>query len=225
MRHSGSDRVARPAPEPLRLDDLGRRFGTELSSLGRDCLRGWERYIPPRTMSFDLLEIGAGGGASLRTWRDWFPRARLVGLDVRRIAPDPAIERCEIVHGAQTDPEVMRRLVRTYRFRMIVDDGSPYPEEKIQTFLAFFPWLEPGSVYFCCTGFDGTDGVAAAIGHVRAGVPSEVASVPEWFARMAATLAGDPAPSTPENDLTMFGETLDQTREVAFLRGSVVVVR
>ena len=136
------------------LDDIGVRHGSELSSLSRDVLRTWERFLAPlRDQTFDLLQIGVGTGASLRTWREWFPEARLVGLDARRLVLDPPIAGCTIIHGNQTDLETLQPLLREHRFRLIVDDGSRHPGDQVQTFQFLFPWLEPNSVYICA-GFD-----------------------------------------------------------------------
>ena len=136
------------------LDDIGVRHGSELSSLSRDVLRTWERFLAPlRGQTFDLLQIGVGTGASLRTWREWFPEARLVGLDARRLVVDPAISDCTIVQGNQTDLGTLQPLLRDYRFRLIVDDGSHHPDDQVQTFQLLFPWLEADSVYICA-GFD-----------------------------------------------------------------------
>jgi hypothetical protein len=132
------------------LDAIGVRQGTDLSSLGWDYLGAWERFLAPlRDQTFDLLQIGVSTGASLRMWREWFPEARLVGLDPRRIVLDPPIANCTIVHGKQTDLGVWQPLLREYRFRLIVDDGSHHPDDQVQTFLTLFPWLEPDSVYIC----------------------------------------------------------------------------
>ena len=106
------------------LDDIGVQHGSELSSLSRDMLRSWERFLAPlRDQTFDLLQIGVGTGASLRTWREWFPKARLVGLDPRRLVLDPPIGGCTIVQGNQTDLDALQPLLRDYRFRLIVDDS------------------------------------------------------------------------------------------------------
>jgi hypothetical protein len=136
------------------LDEAGVRHGSELSWLSRDQLRTWERFLAPlRDQRCDLLQIGVGDGASLRTWREWFPAARLVGLDPRRLVLDPPIAGCTIAQGNPTDPGALQPLLRDYRFRLIVDDGSHHPDDQVQTFQLLFPWLEPDSVYICA-GFD-----------------------------------------------------------------------
>lgn len=146
--------VERPQPEwqstPGWLDEIGVRHGTSLSSRGRDSLRTWEHVLAPlRDQAFDLLQLGVGDGAPLRTWRDAFPQARIVGLDARRLVLDPPIANCTLVPGRQTDLAVLKPLLRDYRFRLIVDDGSRHPDDQVQTFLTLFPWLERDSVYIC----------------------------------------------------------------------------
>lgn len=196
----------------VRLDAVGVRQGTELSSLGRDCLHAWEPFLAPlRSESFALLEIGAGRGASLRTWREWFPAATLVGLDARRIHLDPAIPGCTILQGDQADPATLHRLLRGHRFRVVVDDGSRRGGDQIQTFLTLFPWLEPAAVYVC----------AGLSGDAREGdAPERPAAA--WFAELGRLLVtrgaggqGDePAELTP---------ILRRASGVCLMRGSAIV--
>ena len=164
MRASGaSESVWGDEPVRCCLDAIGVRHGTELSSLGRDCLAQWERFLEPlREEAIDLLEIGVGSGASLRTWREWFPLARLVGLEARRVMLESSIAGCTIVQGSQTDFEVLRRILLNRRFRLIIDDGSRHVDDQVQTFLTLFPWLEPASVYICATFPDHAGADAAA---------------------------------------------------------------
>jgi hypothetical protein len=132
------------------LDDIGVRHGSELSSLSRDVLRTWECFLVPlRGQTFDLLQIGVRTGASLRTWREWFPEAQLIGLDARRLVLDPPIADSTIVQGNPTDLGALQPLLRDRRFRLIVDDGSRHPDDQVQTFQLLFPWLEPNSLYIC----------------------------------------------------------------------------
>ena len=161
------------------LDAAGVRHGTELSSLSRDCLRGWAPLLTPfRGRSFDLLEIGVGSGASMRTWREWFPAAQLVGLEARRIHIEPPIPGCVIVQGNQADPATLHRVVKDYSFQIVIDDGSRQADDQILTFLTLFPWLEPGSVYICAGLLDGPH---------AASEPRQTGAV-EWFATLGRSL-------------------------------------
>lgn len=208
-----------------RLDEVGIKCGTDLSSLGRDHLRSWERFlIPLREEAFDLLEIGVGDGASLRMWRSWFPAARLVGLDVRRVFIDPPLENCTIVHGSQTDPAVLMRLVRDYRFRLIVDDGSLHADDKLQTFLALFPWLEPNSLYLCA-GVNALHSPAAAeTGELRL-EPVELggAATPAWFANLGISLSASRPLGQPHSAWQAIAWAQEHATSVTLLRGSAVV--
>jgi hypothetical protein len=213
-------------PDPSRavdLDALGRRYGTDLSSLGRDCLRHWQRLlVSPWDQPFDLLEIGVGSGASLRTWREWFPRARLVGLDVRRVAVHPPIAGCSVVHGSQTDHAVLRQLVREYRFRLIIDDGSPYWDDKLRSFLTLFPWLDPDSAYFLADSQASTSPLTREDADATAGSASLDLS---WFADLATTVAGRSAHAVSRGALEPLEHVVALATGVALFPGSVVVIR
>jgi hypothetical protein len=190
------------------LDAIGVRHGTELSSLGRDCLTQWERFLEPlRDEAIDLLEIGVGGGASLRTWREWFPLARLVGLEARRVTLESAIAGCTIVQGSQTDFEVLRRILLNRRFRLIIDDGSRHVDDQVQTFLTLFPWLEPASVYICATFPD-----HASADH--SGV--------SWFTALGHALL-DAGGGRPPGDPRLIDHVVRKATGVFLMRGCAIV--
>ena len=98
-----------------------------------------------------LLEIGISGGASLRMWEECFPKARIIGADIR---PETLIKTDRISSyyvdqssssslfelGMQIEREVGRPDV-------IVDDGSHFPDHIATTADVLFPFLRPGGVY------------------------------------------------------------------------------
>ena len=204
------------APQRYQLDDVGVRHGTALSTLGRGCLDQWQRFLDPlRDEPFDLLEIGVGSGASLRTWREWFPFAHLVGLEARRLEFDPPIANSTIIHGSQTDFFVLKGLLRDRRFRVIVDDGSRRPDDQIQTFLTLFPWLEPDSVYICAS-FPEIGGVA------RDGEHGSLAGV-SWFTELGRALITDGSGSRPPGATREVDLVLKRATGVFLMRGSAIV--
>lgn len=204
------------ALERCQLDDVGVRHGTALSTLGRGCLGQWQRFLEPlRDESFDLLEIGVGSGASLRTWREWFPLAQLVGLEARRLMVDPPIAGSTIVHGSQTDFSVLKRLLRDRRFRLIVDDGSRRPDDQIQTFLTLFPWLEPDSVYICAS-FPEIEGAAGD------GEQESLAGV-SWFTELGRALIADGSGSRPPGAAREVDLVMQRAKGVFLMRGSAIV--
>ena len=246
--------IERPEPrnEPVQrhLDATGVRHQTDLSSLSWDYLGAWERYLAPlRDQAFDLLHIGVGAGASLRTWREWFPASRLVGLDPRRIILDPPIANCTIVHGNQTDLGTLQPLLSDYRFRLIVDDGSHHPDDQVLTFQMLFPWLEADSVYICA-GFGDRAAAPKAQpeppGATQPGLagnreqPDEPSAQPErletrlvgrsnqrtgaaWFAELGGALTAGERRDCRTLEQLMQEFILRKATGVVLLRGSVVV--
>jgi hypothetical protein len=107
-----------------------------------------------RRDTFTLLEIGIGGyskagagGASLRMWKDFFPNATIVGLDIH----DKSFveeERICVYQGDQTDPGVLREIVKRHPdLRVVIDDGSHVSAHVIASFNVLFPLLPSGGVY------------------------------------------------------------------------------
>ncbi len=198
------------------LDAIGVRHGTELSSLSRDCLRGWEPFLAPlRDRAFDLLEIGAGSGASLRTWREWFPAAQLVGLEARRIHLEPPIPGCVIVQGNQADPATLHRVVKDYTFQVVIDDGSRRADDQILTFLTLFPWLEPDSVYICAGLLDGLDATSE---------PRQTGAA-EWFAALGRSLVASGDGRDDADGPPGAAAIQSRVRGVYLMRGCALVTR
>jgi len=115
----------------------------------------YERHLAHlRDESFVLLEIGVGGsarsgqgGASVRMWRRYFPRAQIVGLDVedKSFVDRP---RLATVVGDRTDEAVLRSVVDRFGAPLVVvDDGSHRPDDIVATFEILFPQLPDGAVY------------------------------------------------------------------------------
>lgn len=204
----------RRIPAPSGLDRVGRAHGTHLSSLRRDDLRTWEPFLEPlRNQAFDLIECGVGTGASLRTWREWFPRAQLIGIEARRLALDPPIPGCTVLHGNQSDPALLQHIIRTYRPRLVIDDGSPQADDRIATFITLFPWLEPGAHYICA-------GLSDLLG--RESDDAERHAAGEWFAALARALAfgGEAPPGEPR----AINPILRNATGVAMLRGCAIII-
>jgi hypothetical protein len=114
----------------------------------------YERHLRSlRRHPIKLLEIGIGGpsstwgGASLRMWRDYFPRAEVHGLDI--LDKDIAEPRICVHKGDQSDEAVLHDLAsRCGPFDVIIDDGSHVGEHIRASFGALFSdHLNPGGFY------------------------------------------------------------------------------
>ncbi len=83
-------------------------------------------FAPLREKPVTLLEIGVLRGGSLLAWLEFFPAARILGLDV---APPSNLrhERLTLIAGNQTDEALLRSLGQ---LDIVIDDGSHVPEEQ-----------------------------------------------------------------------------------------------
>ena len=133
------------------LPDLNARgivAGTDKSALANDYLRHYERILAPwRERPFTLLEIGVAQGASLLLWRDYFPNAEIVGVDINPQCKRFERPRIRIEIGSQDDPEFLLTLCAGTRPAIIIDDGSHRADHILFTFERLFPHLLPGGLY------------------------------------------------------------------------------
>lgn len=106
----------------------------------------YEKYFEPlREKEITLLEIGVGSGNSLKAWLDYFPNARIFGLD---ITPGDSIrhERYVQMQGDQGSPEFWNGL-DLGPLDVVIDDGSHRNSDIITTWKALWTHVKPGGIY------------------------------------------------------------------------------
>ena len=99
--------------------------------------RGW------RNKSLSILEIGVLDGGSIRTWRRYFPYARITAIDVsdKVTFDDPNIR---FIHGDAYSDEVISNLLRS--FDLMIDDGDHRVENQTIFLQRYSPLLKPGGI-------------------------------------------------------------------------------
>jgi hypothetical protein len=136
------------------LSYLARLFGTDKWG-SHWYTQHYQRYFAPlKNRRLNVLEIGVGGyerldsgAASLRMWKAYFRKSRVVGIDHydKRHLSEPRID---IRQCDQTDSEALHRLSSEYGgFDIIIDDGSHLNEHVIKTFQMLFPLLRQNGIY------------------------------------------------------------------------------
>ena len=137
-----------PGAPPPRLYDIGARHGTDKAGQ-REILRVYEEYFEPlRVTELVLVEIGVLGGASLRMWREYFPRAQIFGIDVDPEAEAHADDRITVLIGSQSDTRFLDTVLeRTGRPDIVLDDGSHLARDQITTLLHLWRHVKPGGFY------------------------------------------------------------------------------
>jgi len=135
---------------------------TELASLHKTDKWGvhWyashyeQHFRQLRKMDLNILEIGVGGyddptrgGASLRMWKDYFPKGLIYAIDKYDKSKSQE-QRIKIFQGSQDDPDFLRWVVHQIgRVDIIIDDGSHINEHVISTFRILFPLLADKGIY------------------------------------------------------------------------------
>jgi hypothetical protein len=144
-----------------------------------------ERYDPVLAPWLDreivLLELGVNTGGSLELWKDYFPSATIVGIDV---ALPPGLERRDRIHvyqGSQADPDFLTKVANEIApdgFDIIIDDASHIAElTRIAFWHLFENHLKPGGLYVIedwGTGYfdDWPDGRSIDPGSLDAAAPN-----------------------------------------------------
>ena len=127
--------------------DIGKSTGTDKVSQ-----HGYHRFYPVflekfRDLPITMLEIGTDKNRSLKLWEEYFPLARIYGID---IGNGFMLERGEVFKGDQSDDIFLEGVIRKIgtKANLIIDDGSHKPEHQLDTFVYLFEkLLKEGGIY------------------------------------------------------------------------------
>ena len=169
----------------------------------------YQEYLGPlRGKAFVILELGIWNGDSLEMWRDAFPLATVVGVDLNppKIDLGPNVH---LVTGDQSDSDLLSRVRADYApdgFTVIIDDASHLGVLSARSLQSLYEHhLQDGGLYIIedwGTGYitDWADGGAAGFVDVaQLDVPAEAKPTPDGLTPSEASL--------PSHDLGMVGLT------------------
>ena len=133
----------------MTLDEIGRKNGTDKASDIHNYLRFYERRLAHlRDAQFLLLEIGVYHGGSVRTWTEYFPQARIVGLDINGECRRHERDNVAIRIGDASDSSFLFDVIGEFgRPLIVLDDGSHRWDHQIRTFQILFPVMRPSGFY------------------------------------------------------------------------------
>jgi hypothetical protein len=103
-----------------------------------------------RDKEFKMLEIGVLNGGSLEMWRNYFPKAKIVGIDINPDCRDhEQVDKNIFVRiGDQSNEEFLQSLIDEFgEFDLILDDGSHHVDHVNRTFQYLYPNLKDGGIY------------------------------------------------------------------------------
>ena len=133
------------------LDKIAKHYGTDKSSEIHNYCEKYEKWLPfDRLEPLKILEIGVLNGKSLLTWREFYPNATIVGVDI-----DPRCTEFQNVNdniyveiGSQDNEDFLAQVSSTYGpFDLILDDGSHMQSHIIFSFEKLFDTLKSEGVY------------------------------------------------------------------------------
>lgn len=96
----------------------------------------------------NIMEIGVDGGGSLKMWKQYFPNAKVYGIDTCSGCKNHEEDRIKIFIGDQADLNFLQTIVKEVGlFDIIIDDGGHYPHQQIASLNFLFPNISLGGVY------------------------------------------------------------------------------
>jgi len=93
-----------------------------------------------------VLELGIFEGASLRAWADYFPEAKVWGVDLK-VPETPSHERITMLQGDAAGPKMLSKLRALGPFDVIIDDASHTIEDQLASLLGLWHALADGGLY------------------------------------------------------------------------------
>ena len=127
------------------LIEIGSKYPSSKNKYG--FIQIYEKYFKDiKDQKLNILEIGIDKGDSLRIWRDYFPNAKICGLDIDK--KDFHINGVEFFFGDQSDKDFLNSIIDKYnKFDIIIDDGSHISKHIISSFNFLYPYLNEDGFY------------------------------------------------------------------------------
>jgi hypothetical protein len=131
------------------LDKIAKSFGTDKCSENHNYCNKYEKYLPfNRHDNLNILEIGVLDGKSLLTWKEFYYRSNILGIDINPDCKKYEEERISVEIGSQADGAFLSRIWQQYGpFDMVLDDGSHMSSHMIYSFEHLWSSVKSGGVY------------------------------------------------------------------------------
>lgn len=131
------------------LDKIGVRCGTDKSSIHHNYLHLYESFLGHfRYEPISILEVGVQRGASLSMWAEYFPNARIVGVDIAPMIDRHPNRRVTIEIADQSNVADLVRLGCAYGpLDLVIDDGSHIWDHQVTSLRYLLPFIKSGGYY------------------------------------------------------------------------------
>ena len=142
------------------LDSIGRKYNTDKASefmsnnsvyKGHDYLKYYEIFLNGfRKKKFALIELGCFRGSSLKMWKQYFPDADIIGVDLdKTLEKELKAADIKFIRSDATSDNLPEKISKstTYDINCIIDDCSHAWGDMRRSFEMLFPVLNSGGYY------------------------------------------------------------------------------
>jgi hypothetical protein len=138
-------------PTTGQLTALAQKFNTGKYGCGYMNPYEWH-FAPFLNRPIRLLEMGVAAGASIQTWAEYFPQAKIYGVDISPpISCPPTWDngRIEILQGNLEDPAFITSFLAQTggKFDIVIDDAGHTMTQQKMLFQTFFPHVNSNGIY------------------------------------------------------------------------------
>tara|TARA_R110000803_G_scaffold132777_1_gene199965 strand:- start:1042 stop:1635 length:594 start_codon:yes stop_codon:yes gene_type:complete len=106
-----------------------------------------ELLKPYRNKEVSLLEIGVQYGASLKSWKKYFKKGIITGLDIKPHCTKYEEDRIRVNIVDACNEELVDETFGDETFDIIIDDGSHQLPDQLKAFEILFSRLTKGGIY------------------------------------------------------------------------------
>jgi predicted O-methyltransferase YrrM len=199
------------------LDKIGREHGTDKASDRHGYLEVYDRHLSSlRESEVKVLELGVFKGASLRMWREYFPRGHIVGCDLHPDRRDYAGDRIAIEIGDCGSAAFLEKVAASHGpFDLVVDDASHIWRHQQIAFDTLFPHLKRRGLFII------EDIHTSGMERYEKGLggPSTV----EWLKAAVDHVVGLPYDPEVQTDRVFLKRWRREVAELTFLRQSCLI--
>jgi hypothetical protein len=140
------------------LNKIAQSYGTDKSSDYHNYCDKYSNYLPfKRYDKLNIMEIGVLDGQSVKTWKEYFYRSKITGVDINPNCKQYEEDNISIEIGSQADNVFLLDVMREHGpFDMILDDGSHMNSHVIFSFEHLFQSVKSGGIYIvedCATSY------------------------------------------------------------------------
>lgn len=135
--------------KPKTLAEICERHPSDKCAWGHDYIELYDRlFAPLRGKASRILEIGVARGHSLRLWEEYFPAAKILGLDIHPKTEFDSSRVATMVADQGKRGDLQAALQRLGRdLDLVIDDGGHRMDQQQISFAVLFPALKPGGLY------------------------------------------------------------------------------